>query len=288
MITGMYYTYDNPAELEDVIENTFGISQTKYSLLYSFYSIPNSVLPLFGGLLIDRFGKNTGLLVCTLFISTGCVIIAIGGYMVDFNLLLAGRTIFGFGGETMYVVNMLYLTEWFYTQEYSLACGLSGTIPNLFSSLSGFTVPLIYRYYGLGATLSVGAALCVISSLSSFGMIFLDIRARTHDTKLRQGLRGEEPVEVEKFKISDLKQFDKGFWIFVSDCFISNGTASCAIALGSNMLVSKYHFSTDVASVIDTFPYTMCIILMPFAGLLADRMGKRMTIILFCGATNIL
>ena len=116
--------------------------------------------------------------------------------MVNYNLLLVGRTICGFGGETIVVVIMLYMIEWFYTQEYSLACGLRGTIPNLFASLSGFTVPLIYSNYGLGATLSVGAALCVFCSLTSFGMIFLDIRARTHDTKLRKGLRNEEPTEV--------------------------------------------------------------------------------------------
>jgi len=53
---GVYYSNDNPSEMEIVIEKEFNIGTTEYSLLYSVMSIPNTVLPLFGGIILKRFG----------------------------------------------------------------------------------------------------------------------------------------------------------------------------------------------------------------------------------------
>jgi MFS family permease len=44
-----------------------------YSLLYSVYSLPNIVLPFFGGVFVDRFGARVCLLVFTFFIVIGQV-----------------------------------------------------------------------------------------------------------------------------------------------------------------------------------------------------------------------
>jgi len=42
-----------------------------YSLLYTVYSLPNTVLPLFGGILLDTIGIRTGLVLF-------CAILTIG------------------------------------------------------------------------------------------------------------------------------------------------------------------------------------------------------------------
>ena len=55
-ICGGYFCYDNPAELETAIEKEFNIDTTTYSVLYSVYSFPNMILPLFTGLLFLRIG----------------------------------------------------------------------------------------------------------------------------------------------------------------------------------------------------------------------------------------
>ncbi len=56
MVLGSNYCYGNPSPIEVTLEDDLGISQTQYSYLFSVYSIPNLILPLFGGLCLDFFG----------------------------------------------------------------------------------------------------------------------------------------------------------------------------------------------------------------------------------------
>jgi len=70
-------------------------------LLYTVYSIPNIILPLFGGMFLDRFGIRTGLVLFTFILTIGQFVYMVGGFKNNFNLLLAGRIIFGMGGECM-------------------------------------------------------------------------------------------------------------------------------------------------------------------------------------------
>jgi hypothetical protein len=55
-LTGSYFCYDNPGVIENTYEKTTGTSQTTFSLLYTVYSYPNIVLPIFGGIFLDMIG----------------------------------------------------------------------------------------------------------------------------------------------------------------------------------------------------------------------------------------
>lgn len=90
-LAGPYFIYDNPSELETRIESEFKITQTKYSQLYSVYSLPNIVLPMFSGVLLTKIGYGNGLLLTSFIILIGQIIQAMGGYRTSFNLLLLGR-----------------------------------------------------------------------------------------------------------------------------------------------------------------------------------------------------
>ena len=56
-LMGSYFCFDNPAPLKDFLEQPpYNLTPTQWSALYSIYSFPNMVLPLFGGIFIDRVG----------------------------------------------------------------------------------------------------------------------------------------------------------------------------------------------------------------------------------------
>lgn len=55
-LMGSYFCYDNPGSIETTLEDDMKISTTQYSLLYSVYSYPNTVLPIFGGIFLDMIG----------------------------------------------------------------------------------------------------------------------------------------------------------------------------------------------------------------------------------------
>jgi MFS family permease len=72
-------------------------------MLYTVYSLPNMVLPIFGGLFLDKLGIRSGLLFFTMVLTLGQMVFMIGGYAENYNMMLAGRVIFGMGGECMSV-----------------------------------------------------------------------------------------------------------------------------------------------------------------------------------------
>jgi hypothetical protein len=47
------------------------ITTSKYAMFYSFYSYPNIILPLIGGVMLDKIGVRLGLIVFTIFVTLG-------------------------------------------------------------------------------------------------------------------------------------------------------------------------------------------------------------------------
>jgi MFS family permease len=98
-----YYCYDNPSALETYIEAELNITATSYGILYSAYAFPNTILPLFGGILLDKIGARNGLLLFSFFLCIGQAIFTIGGFQKSFTIMIVGRFFYGCGCESMYV-----------------------------------------------------------------------------------------------------------------------------------------------------------------------------------------
>ena len=98
-----YFCYDNPAAIETYIESELNLDSKQYGLLYSIYAIPNTILPLIGGLLLDKLGVRVCLIFFSLTLCLGQGVFMLGGYRKDYRLMMIGRGIFGIGCESMYV-----------------------------------------------------------------------------------------------------------------------------------------------------------------------------------------
>jgi MFS family permease len=103
-----YWCYDLPANLEYAIEYSkedggFGVGPTQYGLLYSSFGIPNLFMPILAGIMFDKFGTRLSTLLFATLLCVGQWIYVVGGDKMSFNLLLAGRLVFGFGCCAMYV-----------------------------------------------------------------------------------------------------------------------------------------------------------------------------------------
>lgn len=72
-------------------------------MLYSVYSYPNTVLPIFGGIFLDMIGLRLGILLFSGVLTAGQALFTVGGYQKSFGIMLAGRVLFGLGGESMSV-----------------------------------------------------------------------------------------------------------------------------------------------------------------------------------------
>ena len=70
-VVSNYFCYDNPAAIETYIESNLNVSSQEYGLLYTIYAIPNTILPLIGGLLLDKVGQRAALILFTTFLCIG-------------------------------------------------------------------------------------------------------------------------------------------------------------------------------------------------------------------------
>ncbi len=77
---GSDYIHDMPQVLIDPMQDPtiLNLSTSQFNMLYSIYSIPNIVIPLLGGVLIDKFGLRTILMVTTSLIAVGQIISWLG------------------------------------------------------------------------------------------------------------------------------------------------------------------------------------------------------------------
>lgn len=79
------------------------INSFEFNLLYSVYSFPNIILPLFGGYLVDYVGIRISIILFSSLLTIGQAIFAIGCDASSFPIAIIGRFVFGLGGESLCV-----------------------------------------------------------------------------------------------------------------------------------------------------------------------------------------
>src|SRR5258708_3692739 len=55
---GNYYVYDCIAPIADLLAKQLGFSDSNIGLLQAIYSIPNVIMVLIGGYVVDRIGRD--------------------------------------------------------------------------------------------------------------------------------------------------------------------------------------------------------------------------------------
>jgi MFS family permease len=93
LVGNSFISYDIPGALKKQIEDDLNLTGFQQTLLYSVYSIPNTVLPLFGGFFVDRLGTNVTLFTFCTLITLGQFIFALG-MLVTRNFLIQRRNHF--------------------------------------------------------------------------------------------------------------------------------------------------------------------------------------------------
>ena len=116
-MSGPYYAYDVPSslhqQLEDYMPSTSSSYETQFNLLYTVYSVPNVVLPLFGGSFVDRFGGPRCMAAFAATVCAGSAILSAGVAGRSWNAMYVGRFVFGLGAESMCVAQSTVVREWF-------------------------------------------------------------------------------------------------------------------------------------------------------------------------------
>ena len=97
---GEMYSYQEPISISKQMITVLKINNADFGWMYSVYAMPNMIVPLFGGFIIDTMGVRYALVAFYALCLIGNLIFAIGGSYDSYTTILIGRGIFGCGNET--------------------------------------------------------------------------------------------------------------------------------------------------------------------------------------------
>jgi len=301
---GSYYCYDNPAPLqrqitspvidssEIVVKHGMGMSNVQYQLLYSFYSLPNIVIPLFGGYFIDKLGKKNGILVFATIVTIGQFFFTVSTHAVmsseGFGHFLAifGRFIFGIGGESLSVTESAFLAVWFKGKELSLAMGTDLCVSRIFTVINDITQPKFYEVSGYKLSLGFwfGFSLCVISLGCAVVLVHLDNKADQSSVELEVTMTEAETLDnedkdedefEEQVSFADLKSLGRVYWALTASCVMTYMSFMSCMNVASDLLQMRFALSLDDAGFVMSLPYLIAAVITPFVGYFIDLYGMK-------------
>lgn len=131
---GGIFFYDGPSQVISLLEDYMRPDGVRaddagwkaeydrmYPLLYTVYSVPNIFLPMVTGTMMDRVGLRTSVFMLSMFCFVGGILVTLGIMMKAWWLMILGRLVFGFGGESLQVAQNSLTFRYFEGSELAFA-----------------------------------------------------------------------------------------------------------------------------------------------------------------------
>jgi len=274
-IAGNYYEYDAIAPLADFLRTQRGFSQSQIGMLNAVFSLPNIVLALVGGLLIDRYGSARVALWTAATCFIGSVFTAVGS---PYAVMVCGRLLFGVSEEALFIALLAGLAQWFSSGGTALAMGLFLCLARV-GSYAADTSPgwarALYEH-GWQAPLWLGAAITGLSLMGAGAY-------RVIDAKSLRGTQRTAATQPTRARWTDVWSFDRSYWYILALHVLY---ASVFFPFRSTFAIEYFQdakgLTLQEAGLANSWVFFAAIFATPFFGFVADRVGHR-TLLLTAG-----
>ena len=140
----------------------------------------------------------------------------LGGYIESFGVMLAGRVVFGLGGESLSVSQSAIVSKWFKGKELAFALAINLSFSRLGSVINGWIVPPVYNHTGdFGTAFLVGVFVTIFSLVMAIGLVIMDYKSDKIDGKTQMNL------DDDKVRFKDLTKLPLSFWLITGSCVLS-------------------------------------------------------------------
>ncbi|ADM12461.1 uncharacterized protein Eint_101360 [Encephalitozoon intestinalis ATCC 50506] len=221
ILFSFYFVYDIPSALSHHMDfgSESGI-EYKITLLYSVYSLPNIIVPVFFGWITHVRKSTMAKLLCA-FVFLGHLIFTIGVWNHSFKIMLIGRFFFGIGGESFAVIQNKLISYEFKGKELGFAMGIFSCIARMGTVANFLVTPFLADYIGKMFPCVVGIFLTL---LGLWVCLRINNSERSHKVlkqkliELQKNGFGDE-VQEEKMYPGEgfLEESDSGFLLKASD-----------------------------------------------------------------------
>jgi MFS family permease len=288
---GNYYIYDSINPLERIFLEQLHFSASMFGWLNASYSVAALATLLIGGILIDRIGIKKSLLLFSILILLGAILTA---FKASFYMMVAGRSLVGLGAESQIVAVTTALARWFKGKELSFAFGINLTIARM-ASIAADNSPSWAKFAffpnGVDSQPSWHRPLvlaAVVGSTAVLGAMVYWALETYAEGRFHLGKSGEP----DKLSFREGLKFNPSYWYVVALCFTFYSGIFPFRTFAIDLFTSKY-LSQMGASVTSTAAFASAqqhagwlnsllpfsaMIATPLFGLLADKIGKRATL----------
>jgi MFS family permease len=271
-VSSSYYEDDVIGPIADLLHRQRGFSQSQLGMLNGVISIPNVALALMNGLLIDRFGPARVAFWSAAIGVLGSALTAIGE---PYELMVAGRFIFGISEGAIFIALVAGLAQWFPRSGIALATALYLSLARVGSYAVDTSTAWAHPLYegGWQRPLWLGTAITVIGLAAASLYYWLDLRYRP---------RASNSITVEQVKWRQLLHFDLSYWYILALHVLY---AAVFFPFRTTYVIEYFQHAKGLtlqqAGLANSWVFFAAIFATPFFGLLADRLGHRALMLTF-------
>jgi MFS family permease len=269
---GNYYVYDCIAPIADLLAKQLGFSDSNIGLLQAIYSIPNVIMVLIGGYIVDRIGARKAIFIFGTLCLIGAVVTALSGLL---TVMAAGRLIFGLGAESLIVAVTTAIAKWFRGKELSFAFGINLMIARLGTWLaqnSPTWAKFAYSSWRSPLLISVAfATFCVTGAIVYWAM------EAYAEKRFEIGQAGS----TDKVVFSDLYKFGVSYWYIVALCIVFYSAIFPFETFAIKFFIEAHGTSRELGGFLVSILTAFTMFGTPAFGLFADKIGKRALLMMF-------
>jgi MFS family permease len=271
---GNFYVYDSIGPLADLLQRQRGFSDTQIGMLNAIYNLPNVVLIVVGGILVDRFGAARMMLWTTAVCLVGAVLTALSP---SFAGMAAGRLLFGIGAETFNIAGLAAIAQYFAGGSIAFAMGLTIAIGRAGSYSADMSPTWFANAYNQGwqPPLLIATLIAATSFAAAVGYWWIDRRSTSNAQISGSGA-------AQRFVLGDLLRFPKAYWYLLILCVL---WYSVIFAFRSTFSIKYFQHThgLDLASAgrINSYVFLAAMFTTPAFGWLCDRIGRYAPMLAF-------
>jgi MFS family permease len=263
---GNYYVYDCIAPIADLLAKQLGFSDSNIGLLQAIYSIPNVIMVLIGGYIVDRIGTRKAIFIFGTICLIGAVVTALSPMLA---VMATGRLIFGLGAESLIVAITTAIAKWFRGKELSFAFGINLMIARLGSWLAQNSPTWAKFAYGSWRSpLLISVAFGTFCVTGAIGYWVMEVYAEKRFALAQAG-------STDKVVFSDVYKFGVSYWYIVALCIVFYSAIFPFETFAIKFFMEAHGTSRELGGFLVSILTAFTMFGTPAFGLFADKIGKR-------------
>ncbi|KAF9184875.1 hypothetical protein BGZ50_003412 [Haplosporangium sp. Z 11] len=276
-----HFTLHMTGPLKDVLKENMGISNTQFSLLQSSLTLFPTIMPLIGGLLVERYGTGPSSIVFTTIVIFGQTVVILGCWTHSIKIMILGYCLFGLGAAPITIIQETIWVRYFKKNGLALVLALGLTSGKLSGFLSLATsVPLAtLQPFGFVTPFIVSLVISLIAWVMN--IVFLLLLEKPKEgtdamTKITILLKAKRT----NLGWREVYGFSSMFWIMLTISFLVGASWNPFMHQASNIVKHHYRLSDEQAGWEASIILAVPLVIYPFLGTFIDHAGKRAWLLL--------